>query len=60
MALPDPDQLTRVVGEDGRLTRDGWLLLRSMVEYMRTQDAGIAALAAVATDHETRIADLEP
>lgn len=44
--LPEPNQLTRYVDREGRLTPEGWRLLAAIVELLRA--------------HETRIAALEP
>lgn len=44
--LPEPNQLTRYVDREGRLTPEGWALLAAIVELLRA--------------HETRITTLEP
>jgi hypothetical protein len=36
MVLADPSQLTRYVDQDGKLTPEGWLWFRSLVDYVRS------------------------
>lgn len=42
--MTDPNQLTRYVDQEGRLTKEGWLWLQQLVAYARSLEERIAAL----------------